>query len=517
MVEAISQIFWSEYFSANGRFIFIAVDSDPVKLVRIFEFFESLGILNLIVIVKTSAVDFTALTYIPNFNQPGRKYYLLDNKVTNVETVFPDKLLNLNGYAYKSIFYVRPPRLFSRNGKIYGPEVFFMETFAKKQGATLELIQVSDEANGIAIVDALLDEADVCLNTDAFLSKSIKSVNTFDTDGFCALVPHPKIKSHFDFIYKPFDLSIWILVLLSMLGGTAVWHFLNKTSLIQSNSAGYFLFGFLSGFVGQTISFRRHRRMQKIVLQLTILLTFMLSTLYESQVISMMSDSSYGKRITTIDELVDGDYSFHVSRRFSLELNGSEHYQKMSSRIVKPLETLTFNYKQTAADNVVLVDTCSLFEDILEHPENYFFGQHDKPSMFYYKLDQSFSSFSLKFPIAEFSQIQQRLEEWSLRVFESGIKQASTTLNPLGRTPFSSIPKIEEDQILMNLGNIAPAFYMLAFGLILAAIVFLLEIFYHDFLNKFQSSQFSRIFKKFTIKRHRVIQVRQANEYVVDI
>lgn len=425
MYDVFPDVYSSEYFTNTAKFVYVAVNIKTDAIVEVLAFFYTLRIINVVVIGSFNGT-FEAFSYNPFFMKPGNNYYSLDNSSAKLGEVFPDKLRNLNGYEYKLIFFQNFPRLFMINGWIHGPEFLFMENVANVQNAKLEVFKVTSNANSV-ISDSLNNrKVDICLNTDLYITSQkahkIKYVITWDTDGFCAIVPHPEIERHFDFIYKPFDLWAWILIIIIMFCGATVWHFLNQHSRFKSNSPGFFIFGFISNFLGQSVAFRQHRLTQKIVLQLTIIMTFVLGTAYQSVFISMMCDSQYGIKISSLDALINRDYSFYVSKHFVNQLNGSEYYQKMSAKIINHLDHLNMNYKQLSLDNIAIIERCSLLDDILNNGERYF-EKYRLPRLFYYKLDEQFNSFYLKFPTAVNSFFHQRLEEFSLKLFESGIKK----------------------------------------------------------------------------------------------
>jgi hypothetical protein len=54
------------------------------------------------------------------------------------------------------------------------------------------------------------NQVDLSLNTGIVIEQKdpevIKLVNTFETDGFCVMLPYPERKSFFNYVMKPYDL-----------------------------------------------------------------------------------------------------------------------------------------------------------------------------------------------------------------------------------------------------------------------------------------------------------------------
>lgn len=121
---------------------------------------------------------------------------------------------------------------------------FFLSEYAFKHNTKYEIQRINEYNRELIDFGLNIDHFDICLNTGTEyftgITRISKLVNTFDTDGYCALVPFPEKRSIFNFIYKPFDWWTWILLTISMVCCVVVWHFLRKSSLINSNSSGYF-------------------------------------------------------------------------------------------------------------------------------------------------------------------------------------------------------------------------------------------------------------------------------------
>ena len=489
--DDLKPIYLSEYYRNSEKFIFIGVDMKLSDLNEVFKKFNELKILNFIVILTTGN-NFEVISYNPFFQTVSN----VDESLTDVNAVFPDKLLDLNDYEYKIIFSLDVPRIQFRYKTFDAQDYELLKVIAKKQNARLKL-SIEMFPTGKNLNNHLITgTSDICLNTDFFdhatRSRFMMRFNTFDTDGYCVIVPHPKRKTAFGFLFEPFDLWTWILLVGSMVCCAVVWHYLKRSSSLNSNSSGYFMFGFISNFLGQRIPFRDHRPMQKLILQLTILLTFILGTAYQSLLISMIADPRYGTKITTIDELISSNYSFYADPVFRSHLRSSNQYSKIESRIVGYLTFDDFSFKKFSSENIAIIQLCSRLNYILS-------GLLDKVTVeneateFYYMLDAKFSTFYLNLPVSRFSYFQQRLQELSLRIFESGIRQRWTAKNPFEDAQARKEREYyENEEYFLNLKDLTPAFYLLVLGLTFSAIYFLLEIFWRDFLKKFIKDKSTR-------------------------
>ena len=112
------------------------------------------------------------------------------------------------------------------------------------------------------------------------LLTDIESVNTFDVNGYCALIPKPPRTNFLQHLLTPFDAWTWVFLLLSIGLSAWIWLLFNCMSFGNENSAGYFIIGFTASFLGQSMTFRRARIIQVVMLQICIFTTFILGSAY---------------------------------------------------------------------------------------------------------------------------------------------------------------------------------------------------------------------------------------------
>lgn len=484
LLNDLGQAEISDYYSNEAKFIFIGLNAKEADLRRATSYFFTMKILNVLVI-GTSGGTVKAYSFNPFRNLKNLSMvYLIDLNSTTIEKVYPDKLLDLYGYGYVAVIYTNPPRSGITNGILYSEDHIFMLTVAERQNAHLRIFMQKNTSE----INQILNngQVDIVLYTRTFTVEQehkMYFVNTFENDGLCALIPLPLIKSSFAFMFEPFDLWTWLLIIVTMLFCAIVWHFLKKISPIDSNTAGYFIFGYIASFFGQLIPFRQHSRKQKLVMQLTILLTFILGNAYQSVMISMISDARYGNKITTINEMVQGNYSFYANSFFDYMLNGSELYLQIKPRVIDYWKS--HNYRKFASENIAIIETCSLIDYLLEKRPVMVSEKQEDLIDFYYKLDEKLTTYSLEYPIEPKSFFRDRLNQFSLRILESGIKTHWKE-----KIPTENIKALrqrqyyENEEYLLKITDLTPAFYLLAFGLILSAITFVFEIFWHDFLSR---------------------------------
>lgn len=137
---------------------------------------------------------------------------------------------------------------------------------------------------------------------------------------------------------------------------------------------------------------------------------------------------------------------------------------------------------------------------------------------FYYKLEEKFLTFYLVYPIAIDTFFLSRMNELSLRITESGIKKLWKE-----KIPHESLIALrqrqyyENEEYLLNITDFFPAFYLLAFGVVFSGFVLTFEIFWRDFLGRFDWKNYKDKIKgsrRGLVSNYRVrfIQLHPTNE-----
>lgn len=510
----------SIYWNKKSRFIFIAPHIERKRLYGIFKFFHSHGILDAI-IIGHSGENVVIYSFNPFEHGSANKFYKIEND-TSIDGFYPDKLKDLKGYRYRAVFFHEYPSIFiskvtNTKTTINGISYNFLKTVAFNQNASVGLKFVEKKTDEKNILSYFSREiTDLSLNTALVINKTgFQNVNTYEPNGYCILLPYPERKSFFHYVLTPFDLWTWILIMLSIAGMVTVWYFLNKhTTQPNPNSTVYFFFAVIAFFLGQGLEFRQHRLMQKVLIQLMIMMTFILGNAYQSVLISLMSESRYGDKITSIQGVVDSNYTFLVDSPFMQMFKSSEQYQKLGRKINITNTVSKLDFKQLSSNNVGLILTCSTIDNLYKDIKNE--KRIQSAIDYYYKLPEKFYTFYKKFPTTSDSMFADRLEEYSLRVHEAGLKQHWKTLISFEDT--ADIKQRQSDaneEYLLNFKDMAGAFYCLAIGHTLAFIAFLFELFHGNLMEyfiwkaikKYIRRRFNR-FRRNRVAPHRFVHVQ---------
>lgn len=111
--------------------------------------------------------------------------------IPDTDVLFPDRLKNLHQYKYKIV-----KDISDKNDNQSTIEMRFLEIVMQKQNASLVTTYSEFDRPELLSVDLFQAKIDICLDTEnvaglSHIQKHFKSVNTFETNGYCALVPMP--------------------------------------------------------------------------------------------------------------------------------------------------------------------------------------------------------------------------------------------------------------------------------------------------------------------------------------
>ncbi|CRL02895.1 CLUMA_CG016004, isoform A [Clunio marinus] len=423
LIQTLSNIFINNPWKDSTKFIFVYSHDNrltPEAMYEIFFVFEWLGVLNLIITSEQLIYGKKIRVYGSNEFQ-NRVVFMIRNP-SNIDSVFRDKLKNLRDYEFK-IFLTDDDVRIAVNDKtrpIEGIDVSIMKIIAEKHNGRImfETLLYSSDANfPNKFVDLLTGrKSDMTLSTNYYMQKVLKYINTFDENGYCALVPIPPRLTFIDYILTHFDNYSWGFMCLSIIVCSVFWRFLTRQTF-PSNSLFYFIFGVVANFVGQSIPFRKSRRIQVILLQLCILMTFILGNAYQSLIIGSMLTSRDGVRMKTFDELFNSNMSFKVDGMFYNKMSFSEDYPSAVSRM-QVVNSAPKDIEKSARENIVLIGGCELINQLM-----FFHANASVILHYYYLLPEKIMKFYERFPINNQSPFFDFIQSNYLYIFESGIQQ----------------------------------------------------------------------------------------------
>lgn len=505
---AVDENFWSSnanlIFIPSGRKKFTKQNIDDV-----LQFFFALKMINAAIIYdnfKGSNVDV-------------KKFDLLSNTVLDYnasvgsEILFPDQLKNLNGYKYKLIAKDQYPRMKVDVNGFRGPDVLFMDVVKKIQNASMS-IRVLDSVDTLELLMPT-GMIDVFLNTHHFggtimMNKFFKTIQTFDTTGYCVLATANTLVQRLKYLMANVEHKIWILLAVTVLISAVVWKIYKRFYSSQSDfdSAGYFVFGIIASVCQQSIRFRRNRPMLSALTQVFVFSMMVLAEVNQSLLFSLLSERHFEKKILTVEELIQNDYHFMIDSYAVEIIKESKLYSNINSSTLdyESLEKFV-NDEINLEKRLALILRCDIAEKISNFSDQNWI-----------LLSEKFISTYDTLLSGRFSPFNQRLNEISLEIFESGIKQHWPILLKESVEKQSRVSKQNVD-FKLKLEDLTDVFFIYGFGLTVAMLCFIFELFWLVFLHLWASLELvstlkkNQIFKRLNRKNRRVYPLQFRASY----
>ncbi|CAO1357776.1 unnamed protein product [Diamesa tonsa] len=477
------------------------------ELFQISLFHVLLGIFNTIIITQQNE-HLMVYSFNPFFE---KEVYTLKDATSDIEILFPDKLKNLYGYSYSVIIFEQHPRISIQNNKLQGVDVNFLEIVCHHQNATFNftnILNLNDTKIDQKHFYQLLsrNQVHLTLNT-AFTTgdTSAEYINTFDVNGFCALVPKPPGLSYMYYILTPFDSLTWIMFIVSIVTCAIIWRIFNLMRNGNQNSAGYFVFSIIAHFFSQSIPFRNNRTMQKIILQVCIFMTFILSNAFQSTIISLVSVPRNGTMYNSFNEMFNAnDLHYLVDSIFFKTFQSSienKSFVKKMKVIDKRLSQM--NFQQKASENTAFILRCDLVDYLIYAKKDHFNQNIDD---FYYLLPDQINSFYESFLTSFLSPYYNKFQTYNTKVFESGIRQYWKRLNKTTNSQIDShidsgFMSSQNQENLIKLKDLRGVCILLAIGLLTSGFILIIEIFWKDCQRKLRLWMNLRLFKRYNKQR----------------
>ena len=480
--------FESNYYLNTAKFIFIGTKvMTRANYNELSFFFAYIGVFNVVMMnqIKNRLIMKTFSYY----SEPLVIYSL--RHYPDIDYVYQEKLTNLNGYTYEALAFRQKPRLYKLpNGEYHGNDIKFMKTIAEKQNAHFNITNYIKSSNQNIVFqiynhDMSKRVVDMTINTaikisDEYTSKILKSVNTFDINGYCAFVPYPQRSSFIGQLFTPYDFYTWIVFIITIGICVFLWKMFNLMGSGREDSALYFMYGIIASFLLQSIPFRNNRIIQRSLLQICIFMMFIIGNAYQSLIISLISESRYGATVKTFDELMQSNYSLKVDSLFYSLLNLTDDFS-INIEKLRLIDTLVndINYQEEAENNTAIVLRCDM-ADYIMHANEY-----DSHAIeYFYLLPDQIYTYYESFSLSRFSPYQEKLQYFSTLIFESGIRQHWKEFDKYDDIRLEmETNRINNEEYLINFDDLLGAFYLLGFGFICAILALLFEIFWHDCLR----------------------------------
>jgi len=272
-----------------------------------------------------------------------------NNSSKNMKSFYPPKIANLFQCPVKVVSFNCPPMMMiesAANGSytLHGVDGEMLKTLAKVLNFNIDLHHIDDRIRWGALNDngtstgAMLmimkNEADFTIGmyTITFLrSRYMTSSQPYFFVPYILIIPPGSQLTAFEKLFRPFQTSVWIMLLLTFVAGTIVITVIK----FQGAAMRSFVFGakirnpylnILGGFVGSSFYALPTRNFARILLMMYLLFCLVKRTLYQGALFQFLQADDRHREVQSIDELVDNKFNVYMMP------SSIEHTQNMKFR-----------------------------------------------------------------------------------------------------------------------------------------------------------------------------------------
>jgi hypothetical protein len=216
-------------------------------------------------------------------------------------------------------------------------------------------------------------------------------------------------------------------------------------------------------------------------------------------------------RIATVDEMLSRDFNLISDSMFSYvvqKFHGNSSWTENLQPNPDLYQTRKFHYEIAASNNSVLIMLCNLANDFF-YTKNYEFKYGHIADSYYILPEKVFTLYDM-LPTTRFSPFAERLGEFSLRIFESGIKQHwNVWLHTLSDEIDLQQISIDKEENMFKMDDLKYIFYICGIGLTVASTMFAVELLWFRNRARIMRTCIGRIIRKITLEERRQRKERE--------
>lgn len=386
---------------------------------------------------------------------------------------------NMDGYTLSIPTFNFPPDVIIQNNRMLGVQGKFLDAFCAhfKINYNLLVFNASSPKYMINLYAHFQKyEVDFSLNDVGMASNNTIIVNVVrnEFNGQCLLLPKHKQLSVFNDILSPFDKWVWFSLLITTFLMIPLWKKISRItrSRFTWNFIVFNIFRYLLN-VGPTGEYRMSY-IEKIVLYFYLLLTFLLTTTYQSTLISRMLQPKAAHFFKTFKEFNESNIKLYY-----MPTEAKDTWNIDPKKIVSEysISTGLINLYRMAINDTSLayMVSCEFGEQFVKSAGN---QMNDKE--IFKVLDEKLAITINTIMIKSSSPFANHLKPFLDRVFESGLQlfwkvQSELESKQLGYNNFFPA-KVNDEMKILKFKDMSLAFYILLIGLAASLVTIIAEI-----------------------------------------
>jgi hypothetical protein len=316
------------------------------------------------------------------------------------------------------------------------------------------------------------------------------------------LIPHPNQISFFTLLWTPFGIYMWIFLSSSVIFTVIIWKLYKifHPKRDEIDSIGTVLFGIVAFFFSEGISYRKNTPILTLLLHILSFGFSIFGMLYQTSLVALIHQPKHESRIARVEEMVEKYENFTTDIIFSDLKKNIKLYDKINATVISYDDFFATKFHETALEQNVMIFSCDFIEAVISKLIPTRNGRLDD---FYYVLPEKLFTTYEKLLSGQFSPFNDRFNEISLKVFESGVRQHWRNVlkvNHLKEVHKNSVEA--EENVLLRMDDLMKVLKLTGIFWLVSFVVFCMEFVWKFLMIKIKPSNDGR--KNKNSRRRRV-------------
>ncbi|XP_037050215.1 uncharacterized protein LOC119084371 isoform X1 [Bradysia coprophila] len=452
-------------------------------LVKVFRTFWEYNLLKVLVVCAQQN-EVNIFTYTPFGNDFILK---LPRNAATYDELFWDKTHDLNGHPFRvSLFPENTRAIFNDNGKFSGTDGYLTDVVIEQMNAKLVLQPPTDgydigeflkNGSSTGSLNQIISRAvDVSFNTRflrlAQFQGKVQITFTNGRDDVCILVAKAGYASNFNNIFRAFSSIVWLFTLISLLSASISFFGIYRLGTKQPTMENIF-FNFYSWHLAQPINKLPERWSSKLLIAFWIIYCLLINSSYEGNLTSNLVLRPTLPEINTIRQLEQSSFEIITFGRYvdllQNFLNQTGTYNKLKKRIRGVSATDLAKHIQQNDVRYAYANKYHINQYVVQSKAHAINGRP-----VFNHMTECPVPYLVAYAVGYGSPYLYRINTILRRTQENGFipywdqKNAQTSAKASGAA--------DGGPVSLTVDHVLSSFYILALGLVIAAISFIVEL-----------------------------------------
>lgn len=324
-----------------------------------------------------------------------------------------------------------------------------------------------------ALINGEVDIGLGCLGSTPIRYKYLDFSVPYIYDRLVWCVPHAKNTPKWKCIFDIFHLSTWSLTLLTIILATICLWMRSYNTQLESTSFRILencSLNMFATFLGISVRIQPKTGVNRCFFMIWIIFSLHLTICYQTGLVSVLTSPSYEKQISSVEEIFTDGLPFGTISSAMRYFDNQQDWRmkRVHEHGIECSDPVTCMRKVAEERNYAFAFS-KLF---IQFVEGRFVTANGEPELYTFK-DRIVLLMGLM-PMSRGFPLMQRINDLLVRITEAGFLHF--WFSNLKETPAIIAKGVNSNQLKLSLDNLQGAFFLLAIGILLASLVFIVEL-----------------------------------------